>query len=80
MDDRHRCRWCRDGAAGRCPGPQAFPGSRDVPPFCVDHLRELEPWIAARAKQPASAAAWIDWATRRAEDADRAWRLLTGLR
>jgi hypothetical protein len=76
ISDGHRCRWHAPG--GRCPGPQAFPGSRDVPPFCVDHLRELEPWVVTRAIQPASAVAWIDWAARRAQHVQAVDRMLGG--
>jgi hypothetical protein len=64
---RTRCRWCTDGPGARCPDPQAFPGMRDVPPFCTVHLAALEPWIAARAAHAAALPGqWIEWARRRA--------------
>ena len=69
-DDRHRCRWADDSPAGRCATAQAFPGVRDVPPFCVRHLATLEPWITARATLRATEAQqWIEWARWKAEDA-----------
>jgi hypothetical protein len=45
------------------PTPQQFPGVADVPPFCAEDLRDLEPWIAARAVQRAASdgPAWIAW-------------------
>jgi hypothetical protein len=76
----HRCRWTSDGPAGRCAAEQAFPGVRDVPPFCAGHIAELDRWVASRAAQQAcTAPAWIEWARRRAEDV-RAFRRLLGER
>lgn len=66
ISDGHRCRWHAPG--GRCPGPRAFPGER-MPPFCIRHLAELEPWVAARATlRSAEAPQWIEWARRKAAD------------
>lgn len=76
-EDRHRCRWFTDGPSGRCPNAQAFPAVRDVPPFCVQHLAELEPWITARAaRKGAEADQWIAWARRQAEGAESTHRAL----
>ena len=77
MDDRHRCRWCNDAPAGRCPHAQAFPAVAGVPPFCLTHLAVIEPWATARARLSASGApAWIDWARRNAADAQAARTML----
>lgn len=75
--DRNRCRWWTDGPSGRCPGPQQFPGMSNVPPFCGEHLRQLEPWVTARAaRQGSTAEGWITWAARRAAAADATLRAL----
>jgi hypothetical protein len=75
-DDKTQCRWHNPGR--RCPIPQAFPGMADVPPFCLEHLATLEPWIAARAAQRgADASEWIAWARRQAETAEHT-RIQTG--
>jgi hypothetical protein len=74
-DDRHRCRWHRDG--GRCPHVQAFPGVPEVPELCVSHLHALDPWITRRAGlRAAGADAWIRWARDRAEDTEHVRRML----
>ena len=76
-DDRNRCRWCEDGAAGRCLNVQAFPGMGDVPPFCMHHLAALEPWVAARASgRGAEAPQWIAWAKHKADGVQSVRRLL----
>jgi hypothetical protein len=75
--DQHQCRWHVGNPSRRCPAPQAFPDVREVPPFCVAHLGELEPWIATRATlRAAGAQAWIGWAARQAKDADHTARML----
>lgn len=69
MDDKHRCRWHEPG--GRCPDPQAFPDAKDVPELCLRHLRQIEPWVAARARaRGGDADGWIAWARHRAEDVE----------
>ena len=52
-----------------------------IPPFCMHHLAELEPWVDARAKpnaKPNATAAepWIEWARRNAQDAEAVRRML----
>jgi hypothetical protein len=58
--------------AARCHGPVAFPGlAPQAPELCTRHISFLEPWIAARARQPADAEAWIAHMARKSEAAER---------
>lgn len=76
-EDGYRCRWHMDGSPGRCPNPQAFPGTQDVPELCMAHLQALEPWIASRAAQrTGTAPEWIAWARRQSERAESEQRAL----
>jgi hypothetical protein len=62
------CRWHED-PNGRCAAPLAFPGTEEVPPFCMHHLSQLEPWIRRRAAaRQTDGEAWIRWAARKAEE------------
>ena len=69
-----RCRWHDD--PGRCPDPVAAPGAPGVPELCPRHMTAIEPWVRARAEKPASAEQWIEWAARKAADAEHELRAL----
>ncbi|HEX3957843.1 MAG TPA: hypothetical protein VHZ03_14590 [Trebonia sp.] len=74
------CRWQED-PSGRCADPVAFPGAHEVPPFCIRHLGQLEPWVRSRvAAHQADAGAWLRWAARKAEAADDELKALGILR
>jgi hypothetical protein len=64
------CRWHED-PNGRCADPLMFPGVEEVPELCARHLGQLEPWIRRRvATRQSDGEAWIQWAARRASEAD----------